>query len=150
MPIVTINQIRPIYVTFSIPEREIADVKKSMAAGELKIETMIPNEPGLTEVGTVSFLDNAVNAATGTIKIKGLFANTAQTLWPGQFTDVIMTQGSLKNAVVVPTGAIQTSQQGQFVYIVKPDKTVEVRPVKVGLEFGGKALSKKGSHLEKP
>ncbi|MFH0727372.1 MAG: efflux RND transporter periplasmic adaptor subunit [Pseudomonadota bacterium] len=144
VPIVTINQIRPIYVTFSMPERTIADVKKAMAAGELKIEAAIPDERGHTEAGTLSFLDNAVNSATGMIKMKGLFTNTAKKLWPGQFTDVIMTLGSLKNAVVIPTGAIQTSQQGQFVYIVKPDKTVEVRGVAVGLAIGGESVIDKG------
>jgi membrane fusion protein, multidrug efflux system len=144
VPIVTINQVSPIYVTFSIPEKRIADVKKAMAGGELKIEAMIPNEPGNTETGTMSFLDNAVNPETGTIKIKGLFANTAKKLWPGQFTDVVMTLGSLRNAVVVPTGAIQTSQQGQFVYIVKPDKTVAVRTVTAGPEIGEESVIDKG------
>jgi multidrug efflux system membrane fusion protein len=103
-----------------------------MAAGELKIEAMIPDEPGHRETGTVSFLDNAVNSETGTIKIKGVFANAAKKLWPGRFIDVVMTLASLKNAVTVPANAVQTGQQGQFVYIVKPDKTVEVRPVTVG------------------
>jgi multidrug efflux system membrane fusion protein len=144
VPIVTINQVTPIYVTFSIPEKKIADVKKAMAGGELKIEATIPEAPGLTEVGTLSFMDNAVNSATGTIKIKGLFANTAKKLWPGQYTDVIMTLGSLKNAVVVPTGALQTGQQGQFIYIVTPDKTVEVRAVTVGPETGEESVIEKG------
>jgi multidrug efflux system membrane fusion protein len=80
----------------------------------------------------LSFLDNAVNSETGTIKIKGVFANAAKKLWPGRFIDVVMTLSFLKNAVTVPANAVQTGQQGQFVYIVKPDKTVEVRPVTVG------------------
>jgi multidrug efflux system membrane fusion protein len=80
----------------------------------------------------LSFLDNAVNSETGTIKIKGVFANAAKKLWPGRFIDVVMTLSSLKNAVTVPANAVQTGQQGQFVYIVKPDQTVEVRPVTVG------------------
>lgn len=132
LPIVTIHQIRPIHVVFSIPEKRMAEVKTAMAAGELKIEALIPDEPGHSETGTVSFLDNAVNSETGTIKIKGVFANAAKKLWPGRFIDVVMTLASLKNAVTVPANAVQTGQQGQFVYIVKPDKTVEVRPVTVG------------------
>ena len=144
VPIVTINQVSPIYVTFSIPEKKIPDVKRAMAAGGLKVEAAIPDEPGLSEEGTLSFLDNSVNPATGTIKIKGLFANTAKKLWPGQFTDVVLTLGSLKNAVVIPTGALQTSRQGQFVYIVKPDKTVEVREVTVGLSIGQESVIEKG------
>lgn len=132
LPIVTIHQIRPINVVFSIPERRMAEVKTAMAEGELKIEALIPDEPGHTETGTLSFMDNAVNSETGTIKIKGVFANSAKKLWPGRFIDVVMTLASLKNAVTVPANAVQTGQQGQFVYIVKPDKTVEVRPVTVG------------------
>jgi multidrug efflux system membrane fusion protein len=132
LPIVTIHQICPINVVFSIPEKRLAEVKTAMAEGELKIEAMIPDEPGHTETGTLSFMDNAVNSETGTIKIKGVFANAAKKLWPGRFIDVVMTLASLKNAVTVPANAVQTGQQGQFVYIVKPDKTVEVRPVTVG------------------
>lgn len=129
LSIVTINQISPIYATFSIPEKQLADVKRAMAGKELKIEAFIPNEPGSIEVGTISFLDNAVNAATGTIKLKGVFANKSRKLWPGQFTDVIMTLGHRKNAVVVPNHAIQTSQQGEFIYVVKQDNSVEMRKV---------------------
>jgi multidrug efflux system membrane fusion protein len=100
-----------------------------MSAGQLKIEAFIPNEPGSTEVGTISFLDNAVNPATGTIKLKGVFANKSHKLWPGQFTDVLITLASRQNAVIVPTHAIQTSQDGEFVYVVKPDKSVEMRKI---------------------
>lgn len=132
LPIVTIHQIRPINVVFSIPEKRLAEVKAAMAAGELKIEALIPDEPGHTEIGTLSFVDNTVNSETGTIRIKGVFANAAKKLWPGRFIDVVMKLASLKNAVTVPANAVQTGQQGQFIYIVKPDKTVEVRPVTVG------------------
>ncbi|MFA5904133.1 MAG: efflux RND transporter periplasmic adaptor subunit [Desulfobacula sp.] len=140
----TINQICPINVVFSIPEKKISDIKKAMAGGELKIEAMIPNEPGNAETGTLSFMDNAVNPETGTIKIKGVFANTAKKLWPGQFIDVVMTISSLKNAVVVPTSAIQTGQQGQYVYIVKPENTVEVRIVTAGPAMGEETVIEKG------
>ncbi|MDD2851438.1 MAG: efflux RND transporter periplasmic adaptor subunit [Desulfuromonadaceae bacterium] len=129
MAIVTVNQLAPIYVTFSLPEKLLADIKRGMAAGQLKIEAVIPNVPGATESGTISFLDNAVNPATGTIKLKGTFANKAHKLWPGQFTDVVITLASRQNAVVIPTHAIQTSQQGEFVYVVKQDNTVEMRRI---------------------
>lgn len=144
LPLVTINQVSPIYATFSVPEKLLADVKRAMAGKELKIEALIPNEPGKTEVGTISFLDNAVNAATGTIKLKGVFANTARKLWPGQFTDVVMTLGVRKNAVVVPTNAIQTNQQGQFVYVVKADKKVEMRQVTSAAAAGEETVIEKG------
>lgn len=144
VPLVMINQINPIYVTFSIPENKLAEVKKAMAGGELKIEAVIPNEPGSKEIGTISFLDNTVNAATGTIKLNGVFANKSRKLWPGQFVDVVMTLSSLHNAVVVPTQAIQISQQGQFIYVVKPDKKVEMRLVTVGTACGGESVIEKG------
>ena len=144
LPIVTINQLSPIYATFSLPEKRLAEIKRAMAAGQLKIEAVIPNEPGSTETGTISFLDNAVNPATGTIKLKGVFANRSRKLWPGQFTDVVMTLASRQNAVVVPTQAIQTSQQGEFVYVVKPDNTVEMRPVTSAAAAGEETVIDKG------
>lgn len=142
--IVTINQVRPVYATFSLPEKRLAEVKRAMAAGQLKIEAVIPNEPSGTEVGTISFLDNAVNPATGTIKLKGVFANTSRKLWPGQYTDVLITLASRQNAVVVPTHAIQTSQQGEFVYVVMPDNTVEMRQVTSAAAAGQEAVIEKG------
>ena len=144
LPIVTINQLAPIYVTFSLPEKRLAEVKRAMAAGQLKIETVIPNDPGASESGTITFLDNAVNPATGTIKLKGAFANKSHKLWPGQFTDVIMTLGTRKNAVVVPTNAIQSSQQGEFVYVVKPDNKVEMRRVTSAAVAGEETVIENG------
>ena len=144
LSIVTVNQLTPIYATFSIPEKRLAEVKRAMAGKELKIEALIPNEPGSREAGTISFLDNAVNAATGTIKLKGVFSNTSRKLWPGQFTDVVMTLGQRKNAVVVPTNAIQTSQAGQFVYVVKPDKKVEMRQITTADAAGEETVIEKG------
>lgn len=142
--LVTINQVQPIYATFSIPEKRLAEVKKAMAGGALKVDAVIPNDPGSKETGTISFLDNAVNAATGTIRLKGVFTNSSGKLWPGQFVDLVMTLSSRQNAVVVPTPAIQTGQQGQFIYVVKPDKTVEMRPVTVGTEQAGESIIEKG------
>lgn len=144
LPIVTVNQLAPIYATFSIPEKLLSEVKRAMSGKELKIEAVIPNEPGNAEAGTISFLDNAVNPATGTIKLKGVFANKSRKLWPGQFTDVVMTLGTRKNAVIVPTNAIQTSQQGQFLYVVKADNTVEMRQVTATMAMGEDTVVEKG------
>jgi multidrug efflux system membrane fusion protein len=144
LPIVTINQISPIYATFSLPEKRLAEIKKAMASGQLKIEAMIPNEPGSSENGTLSFLDNAVNPATGTIKLKGLFTNKSRKLWPGQFTDVLITLASRNNALVVPTHAIQTSQQGEFVYVVQSDNKVAMRPVIAGSVVGDESIIDQG------
>ena len=144
LPIVTINQVSPIYATFALPEKRLAEVKRAMAAGQLKIEAVIPNEPGATEVGTISFLDNAVNPATGTIKLKGVFANRSRKLWPGQYTDVLLTLASRQNAVVVPTHAVQTSQQGEFVYVVTAENKVEMRPVTSAVAVGEETVIEKG------
>jgi multidrug efflux system membrane fusion protein len=89
-------------------------------------------------------MDNTVTPATGTIKLKGVFANRSRKLWPGQFTDVIMTLGTRRNAVTVPTNAVQTGQQGQFVYVVKPDATVEMRPVTSAAVAGEETVIEKG------
>jgi len=142
--LVTINQINPIYVTFSVPENQLADIKKFMGSGSLKVVAFIPNDNGPAEQGTLSFLDNAVDTATGTIKIKGTFANTGRRLWPGQFVNVVLTLTSIPNAVVVPAQAVQTGQSGQFVFVVKPDMTVESRPVATGQTLDAEVVVSKG------
>jgi len=144
LPIVTVSQVSPIYATFSIPEKLLAQVKRAMAGKELRIEALIPNEPGSAEAGTVSFLDSSVNAATGTIKLKGAFANRSRKLWPGQFADLVMTLGLRKNAVLVPTHAIQNGQQGEFVYVVQPDRKVAMRQVTSAAAAGGDTVIEKG------
>jgi multidrug efflux system membrane fusion protein len=142
--LVTINQVNPIYVTFSIPEKNLAEIKKYMAAGNLRVEAFVPNDSGPAEQGELSFLDNAVDTATGTIKIKGTFANKGRRLWPGQFVNVALTLTNIPNAVVVPTQAIQTGQEGQYIFVVKPDHTVESRPVTAGESLDGETVIAKG------
>jgi multidrug efflux system membrane fusion protein len=142
--LVTINQVTPIYVSFSVPEKDLAEIKKHMAAGNLKIEASVPNDTGPAEQGVLSFLDNAVDTATGTIKIKGTFANSRRRLWPGQFVNVGLILTSIPNAVVVPTQAVQTGQSGQFVFVVKPDRSVESRPVLTGQASDGETVISKG------
>ncbi len=128
--LVTINQIRPIYVTFSVPEQYLPDIKKYSAQGKLAVTARVPNEPQAAE-GSLSFVDNTVDAATGMIRLKGTFVNNDVRLWPGQFADVWLTLTIQKNAVVVPSAAVQTGQNGQFVFVVKQDNTAEMRPVTV-------------------
>jgi multidrug efflux system membrane fusion protein len=142
--LVTINQVNPIYVTFSVPEKNLAEIKKYMAAGNLKVEARVPNENGPAEEGELSFLDNAVDMTTGTIKIKGTFANSRRRLWPGQFVNVALTLTTIPDAVVVPTQAIQTGQEGQYLFVVKPDHTVESRQVSMGEALDGETVVLKG------
>lgn len=142
--IVTVNQLSPIYATFSLPEKRLGEIKNAMAAGTLKIEALVPGEPGNSETGSISFLDNAVDPATGTIKLKGTFANRSGKLWPGQFTDVVITLASRQNAVVVPSQAIQTGQQGEFIFVVRQDKTVEMRQIVSAAVTGEETVIDKG------
>ena len=129
-PLVVIAQIRPIYVSFSVPQQHLAAIKKFRADGTLKVEALPdPSQPAAA--GAVTFMNNTVDPTTGTIQLKATFANSDSALWPGQFVDVALTL-TTERAVVVPTQAVQAGQQGPFVFVVKPDLTVESRPVKVG------------------
>jgi multidrug efflux system membrane fusion protein len=141
---VVINQMTPIYVAFSVPEQYLAEVKKYMAEEKLKVEAVIPNDEARPENGTVSFIDNTIDPATGTIRLKGTFANREKRLWPGQFVRVVLTLAEEPNAIVVPSQAIQTGQEGQYVFVVKPDLTVESRPVVLGLILNNETVIQKG------
>lgn len=127
--LVSINQITPVYASFTLPERELPAIKRHLSAGSLGVEAVIPSDGQQKEVGTISFLDNNVDLATGTIRLKGTFANRQRRLWPGQFVNVLITLATKRDAVVVPTAAVQTGQQGQFVFVVAADQTAQVRPV---------------------
>ena len=130
-PMVTINQIYPTYVTFSAPEDQLAAIRKAMAARPLEVEAYVPNDPQPAR-GQLSFIDNTVDSATGVIKLKATFANKERKLWPGQFVNVVLTLGQQENVTVVPSEAVQTGQQGQFLFVVKADHTVESRNVTPG------------------
>jgi multidrug efflux system membrane fusion protein len=141
---VVINQINPIYVAISVPEQYLAEIKKYMAEGKLKVEAIIPNDEARPEEGIITFVDNTVDSATGTIRLKGTFANKEKRLWPGQFVRVFLTLTEKPNAIVVPSQAIQTGQEGQYVFVVKPDLTVESRPVVLGLTLNNETVIQKG------
>jgi multidrug efflux system membrane fusion protein len=141
---VTINKITPIYAVFSVPEQNLSDIKKYMAAGSLKVEAMIPGDEKRPVKGRLTFVDNAVDATTGTIKLKGTFENRDRRLWPGQFVNVVVTLTTQRDAIVMPTAALQAGQQGQYVFVVKPDFTVELRPVIVTRSSGDLAVVAQG------
>src|SRR5262245_17140702 len=143
-PLVTINQVTPIYVTFGIPEAMLPDLKRYMARGALRVDARAPNDDGPAANGHVTFVDNAVDQSTGTIKIKGTFQNENHRLWPGQFLNVVVTLSTEPNALVVPATAVQTGPQGQYVFTVKPDKTVEMRPVNIVRTLGQETVLKDG------
>jgi multidrug efflux system membrane fusion protein len=133
--LVTINQIEPIYVSFAIPEQQLAELKQYSNAKSLKVDAA-PQGSSQHFQGRLTFIDNSVDLTTGTIKLKATFDNAAHVLWPGQFADVKLTLKSQPNAVVVPTAALQTSQSGTYVYVVNQDLTAQPQPVKVGWNVG--------------
>jgi len=136
-PLVVINQIQPVFVKFSVPETSLAAIKRHTSGGSRLEVTAIPaDDPKRVERGELSFLDNAVNAATGTIGLKATFQNHDETLWPGQFVTVNLVLMTDANAVVVPSQAVQTGQRGSYVFVVKQDLTVEPRPVEVARTQG--------------
>lgn len=144
LPMVTINKITPVYVTFSVPEQNLADIKKYMAAESLKVEAVIPGDEKHPAQGVLTFVNNQVDNTTGTIQLKGTFQNKDRRLWPGQFVNVILTLTTQRNAVVMPSAALQSGQQGQYVFVVKPDFTVESRPVKIARTFNDLAVVAQG------
>jgi len=141
---VEIMQIMPIYVGFAVPQQYLAEIKTRMAAGPLKVEAAIPESQIEPQTGTLSFLDNKVNTQTGTVLLKGTFANTDRLLWPGQFVTATLTLATRSDVVVIPSVAVQIGQDGQFVYVVKPDMTVEIRPVALGMTLGDEVVIEKG------
>jgi multidrug efflux system membrane fusion protein len=129
-PMVTINQMQPIYVSFSVPAQLLPSVLAHRGQG-IQVRAVIPDETGEPAMGTLTFVDNAVDTTTSTILLKATFANKDERLWPGQFVDLTVILGEEADRVVCPAPAIQTGQEGQHVFVVNSDKTVELRPVQV-------------------
>jgi len=143
-PLVVINQVTPINVSFAIPEARLTDLKRYMAAGSLKVTARAPDDERPPATGRISFVDNQVDPATGTIRIKGSFSNEDRRLWPGQFVNVVVTLTTDPHAVVVPTVAVQAGQQGQYVFVVKSDQTVDLRNVTVARARGSESIIQDG------
>ena len=142
--LVTINQVTPIYVTFSVPEQYLAGIRKYREARTLGVEAVIPGQEDKPARGALTFISNAVDNATGTIQLKGTFPNQDRRLWPGGFVNVTLTLAMKLNAVLVPASAVQTGQSGQYIFVVRPDLTVESRPVVTGETGGGETVIEKG------
>lgn len=141
---VSVMQIQPVYVTFPVPERQLGAVRDRMNAGRLTVQAT-PQAPGApTEEGVLTFIDNAVDQNTGTIKLKATFTNTASRLWAGQFVDVVLTLAQKSNVITIPFKAVQVGQGGSYVYVVKPDQTVEMRNVIPGENNAGRVEVQQG------
>src|SRR6266568_1124756 len=142
--LVVINQVTPVYVAYAIPERYLAEVRKYMAKGSLGVGAVILDDPQHPEAGTLTFVDNTVDRATGTIQLKATFPNRNRRLWPGQFVNTIVRLAEQTNAIVVPSQAVETGQKGTFVYVLKADQTAEIRPVSVERNAGADAVVSSG------
>jgi multidrug efflux system membrane fusion protein len=139
-----INQIQPIYVTFAVPEKHLPILKKFMAEEKIKVDAVIPTDPEHPEEGVLTFINNTVDPATATIQCKATYDNTNKRLWPGLFVNVVVKLTEEPNAILVPSQAIQSGQEGQFVWVVKPDLTVETRPVETERSMNGDVVVKQG------
>jgi membrane fusion protein, multidrug efflux system len=142
--LLTINQIHPIYVAFAVPEQYLPEIQGEMRDKTLKVSATFQNLKGPAPQGELTFIDNSVDTTTGTIQLKATFPNEDNVLWPGQFVQVTLTLSELTNAIVVPSHAVQTGQNGEFVYVVKPDQVVEERPVKTSIMYQGITVVQKG------
>ena len=143
-PLLTVNQVQPIYVSFAVPEQFLPIIRRRMRESKLTVEVSYANMEGLPPRGELTFVDNAVDTTTGTIQLKATFPNTDNSLWPGQFVQTSLTLSQQARSVVVPSPAIQAGQNGEFVFVVKPDQSVEVRKVKPGMVVSGETVLNEG------
>jgi membrane fusion protein, multidrug efflux system len=135
----TINQIEPIFVTFSVPETQLRAVKQGQIVTASSGDKSVPGE-----TGKINFTDNAVDPTTGTIRVKAIFPNPKHTLWPGQYVQVTLRLDTKPNALLIPSQAVQSGQDGTFVFVVKPDRSLESRPVVAGMRVDQNVVVEKG------
>jgi multidrug efflux system membrane fusion protein len=145
--IVVVTQVQPISVIFTLPEEKLPAVGAALAAGPVKVTIL--SRDGATELdqGTLALIDNEIDQATGTAKLKATFSNAHNTLWPGQYVNARVLVRTAHDALTVPTAAVQLGPNGPFTYVVKADSTVEVRPLKIGEESGGMTIVDNGLNL---
>jgi multidrug efflux system membrane fusion protein len=143
-PLVVIQQVSPVYVAFSVPASELPEIKRSMARGPVKTAATPSDGATAPAAGTLTFVDNAVDQTTGTIQLKARFPNMDKALWPGQFVNVVMTLSTQPDAILVPAQAVQTGQEGPYLFVVRPDETVESRPVVVGRTVANETVIERG------
>jgi multidrug efflux system membrane fusion protein len=142
--VVVVNQVTPIWVSFAIPEQHLDAIRHNSAARRLAVEVSPRDNAAQKIRGVLSVIDNTVDTNSGTIHLKASFDNQSRVLWPGQFVDVAMVLDTQRDAILIPSEAVQAGQNGQMVYVIKPDKTVEARMVTVGQVHAGKIVVEKG------
>jgi membrane fusion protein, multidrug efflux system len=143
-PLVVINQVHPIYVNFSVPEQKLADVRQYMAAGALTVDALAPSSDKAAASGRLIFVDNAVDPTTGTIRLRAQFQNRENALWPGQFVNVSVRLFEQRDAIVIPSQAVQTGPEGQYVYVVGEDSVVDLRKIRVQRTEGDQTVVAEG------
>ena len=141
---VTITQVQPIYVAFSIPEGELPAVRMNLETHPLEVDVAIPNSPETPEHGVLAFIDNTVDKTTGTILLKGLFQNENRRLWPGEFVNATLTLNQIRNAVLIPSEAVQAGQNGSFVFVVDNRMQAHLRPIVAGAQVGDDTVIEHG------
>jgi multidrug efflux system membrane fusion protein len=142
--LVVINQILPVYVTFSVPEQYLSEIRKYMKGGPLPVQARLSDTGDGAVDGKLAFIDNTVDTTTGTVKLHAIFSNADRTLWPGQFVTVLLMLHEQRNALVVPSQAVQSGPAGQYVYVVKPDLTAAVRDIVIDRTEGAETVVAKG------
>lgn len=142
--LLTVQKFDPIYTDFTVAENDLPLVRSFLRNGKIKVLTYTPNDPNKPIVGKLYFIDNEVQTSTGTVKVRGISDNPNYKLWPGQFVNVKFVLDTVPNAKLVPSQALQISQKGPFVFVVKKDSTVEMRPVKVGQRQGESVVIEEG------
>jgi len=135
-----VNQTRPVYVDFSVPEQVLAEVRQQMARSKLPVHIALPGTKSGSVTGELAVVNNAVDTTTGTVLLRAVCANDAEVLWPGQFVNVSVTLAIQPGALVVPAAAIQVGQQGAYVFLIQDDQTVAMQPVTTGAELDGETV----------
>ncbi len=143
-PLLVLNQLRPIYVAFAVPQSDLPSVRAAQARAPLQVSVTVPGDSGPPLEGRVAFIDNAVDESTGTIQLNAAFDNAEERLWPGQYVNVTLTTGVDAAALVVPEQALQRGQDGTHVFLVRPDSTVELREVRVARSRRGDSVIAEG------
>src|SRR6266404_7030411 len=143
-PMVTITQEAPVYVTFAVPEQDLLRIRQYADSGDFRTEVVIPGDEANPAQGKLSLVDNTVDTTTGTIRLKATLENNDRKLYPGLFVNVVLTLGLQREAIVVPSQAVQIGQDSSYVYVVKPDMTVEVRNVKTGTNANNMTVVEEG------
>ncbi|MGA2838930.1 MAG: efflux RND transporter periplasmic adaptor subunit [Steroidobacteraceae bacterium] len=145
--IVVVTQVQPIAVIFTLPEEDLGAVGAALAAGPVKVTTEARNGGNELDEGTLSLIDNQIQQATGTMKLKAIFKNERNTLWPGQYVNARVLVRTDRRAVTIPSAAVQLGPNGPFTYVVKIDSTVDARPLKIGDESNGMTIVTSGLTL---